>query len=416
MGECCGTRAFAWTWRAPDGEPASVELRETRSHVAQPVIGARSEFAFRNSPFHVAASHDFKVFPPRELHYLNGVLNRLGGIIALHDANGTILDTVINFSLIVEFVPGYYGRNLTMALNLSGGGAPCSFNGQAFFKDTHAGLVATTIIYNGDPGTECYSDGESTYLKSGPSPPSKGTCTTYSSIRKVGLASKRSVSGGPGISPKSYKLYPSWPASSPWVTAVGGTRFVGETAYGEEMATTSFGSGGGFSMLFNQTDAPWQADLVAAYVKLGPTLPKFPASASFNAFGRATPDVAALGEGFQVYVNGTVRSIGGTSASAPSFAGMVALLNEARFKAKKPPMGFLNPFLYSRPDMFCDVVKGDNAMSRSFVGSYNTPVGYAAAPGWDASTGLGTPHFDKMLAEAMQVAPAEEATTLTVIV
>ena len=45
------------------------------------------------------------------------------------------------------------------------------------------------------------------------------------------------------------------------------------------------------------------------------------------------------------------------SASAPAFAGMVSLLNEARLKAGKPTMGFLNPFLYANPDAFTDVVK-----------------------------------------------------------
>ena len=39
-------------------------------------------------------------------------------------------------------------------------------------------------------------------------------------------------------------------------------------------------------------------------------------------------------------------------------------------------------------------------------GAFTTPVGYACAPGWDAATGLGTPHFDKLLAAALKVAPA----------
>ena len=59
----------------------------------------------------------------------------------------------------------------------------------------------------------------------------------------------------------------------------------------------------------------------------------------------------------QVYVHGQVQPVGGTSASSPAFAGMVSLLNEARFKAGKPQMGFLNPFLYANPTAFFDVVK-----------------------------------------------------------
>lgn len=50
---------------------------------------------------------------------------------------------------------------------------------------------------------------------------------------------------------------------------------------------------------------------------------------------------------FQVIVNGTVHSVGGTSASSPTFAGIVTLLNDFRIANGKPPLGFLNPMLYS---------------------------------------------------------------------
>ena len=72
-----------------------------------------------------------------------------------------------------------------------------------------------------------------------------------------------------------------------------------------------------------------------------------PPAASFDAKARATPDVSALGEGYQVMVGGHFEGVGGTSASSPMFAGLVSLLNEARFAAGKKQMGFLNPFLYS---------------------------------------------------------------------
>ena len=84
------------------------------------------------------------------------------------------------------------------------------------------------------------------------------------------------------------------------MTAVGATRFVGQVVDGEEMATDQFGSGGGFSADFDQSDAKWQSAAVAKYVKLGSSLPKFPPAGSFPPTGRATPDVSALGEGYQV--------------------------------------------------------------------------------------------------------------------
>jgi tripeptidyl-peptidase-1 len=192
-------------------------------------------------------------------------------------------------------------------------------------------------------------------------------------------------------------LYPSWPASSPWITSVGATRFV-EKVGSEEMATDRFGSGGGFSSQFAQSpNAEWQSAAVAKYLStVDPST--LPPADSFPAKGRATPDVSVLGEGYQVFVNGKVATVDGSSASCPVFASMVSLLNEARLNARKPPMGFLNPFLYKNADAFTDVVKGSNKFGRDAAA---LPYGYNCSAGWDPATGLGTPKFDKLLAAAM---------------
>ena len=231
-----------------------------------------------------------------------------------------------------------------------------------------------------------------------------GTCSFYANITEheptKDPKKDQFYSGGEGIMPPApTTCYASWPASSPWVTAVGATRFIGQRVGGVEMATDQFGSGGGFSRMFDQTDAQWQAAATAAYLKKGGMLPKFPPKGSFAPNGRGTPDVSALGEGYQVYVSGSVKSVGGTSASAPAFAGLISLINEARFSAGKQQMGFLNPFLYQHPEAFFDVVNGTNAIGR---GTGPLDYGFAAAAGWDAATGLGTPHFDKLLAAAMK--------------
>jgi tripeptidyl-peptidase I len=63
---------------------------------------------------------------------------------------------------------------------------------------------------------------------------------------------------------------------------------------------------------------------------------------------KAIPDVAAQGDRFRIWLSGVPRSIGGTSASSPTFTGIIALLNDARLRAKQPPLGFLNPLLYSK--------------------------------------------------------------------
>merc|ERR1712003_447838 len=198
----------------------------------------------------------------------------------------------------------------------------------------------------------------------------------------------------PGDSHKLPQLWPSWPASSPWVTSVGSTRFIKQSVTQPEMATDQFGSGGGFSKDFDAFKA--QQSAVAHYLKVAKDLP--PAGA-FPPTGRATPDVSALGEGFQVIAGGEVQSVGGTSASTPTFASIVGLLNEARITAGKPAMGYLNPFLYQNPDAFTDITVGTNAIDR---GGEKVKYGYSCAPGWDPATGLGTPKFGKLLTAPMK--------------
>jgi len=192
-----------------------------------------------------------------------------------------------------------------------------------------------------------------------------------------------------------FTLFPSWPASSPWITAVGSTRFVNNAGSGPEMATDQFGSGGGFSSMF---PAPtWQKDAVDSYFNTEPAS-KLPPDMFYSRTGRATPDISALGEGYQVIARGKVRSVGGTSASAPAFAAMISLINEARLKASKSPLGFLNPFLYQNSAAFTDVTEGSNRISRG-----GTPLvdGWDAIKGWDPATGYGTPDFQKLLKAAM---------------
>jgi subtilase family serine protease len=64
-------------------------------------------------------------------------------------------------------------------------------------------------------------------------------------------------------------------------------------------------------------------------------------------FSQAYPDVSAQSRRFLIYFQGLAGLISGTSAAAPTFAGIVSLLNDANIAAGKPPLGFLNPMLYS---------------------------------------------------------------------
>merc|ERR1711966_358099 len=141
------------------------------------------------------------------------------------------------------------------------------------------------------------------------------------------------------------KLSPSFPASVPYALAVGSTFFESGLS-GEEQATPLFGSGGGFS--YDYKIPSYQADAVKAYLAQSPLI----GSKSYAANGRATPDVALLGEKFAVEDGGRVMAVGGTSASTPSWGAVISLLNEECLTASggKKTLGFVNPLLYKSAD------------------------------------------------------------------
>ncbi|KAJ4479142.1 subtilisin-like protein [Lentinula aciculospora] len=174
------------------------------------------------------------------------------------------------------------------------------------------------------------------------------------------------------------EFLPLFPASCPYVTAVGGTIHVPEVAVGF--------SGGGFSNFFARP--AYQDAAVAAFLE---TFPNGTYAGLFNPNGRAFPDVAAQADNFQVVIGGETGLIGGTSAASPTFAGFVALLNDARLKAGLPSLGFLNPLFYST------AISGFNDITSGNAPGCGTE-GFNATVGWDPVTGLGTPDVGKLVA------------------
>ena len=136
---------------------------------------------------------------------------------------------------------------------------------------------------------------------------------------------------------------------------------------------------GGFSDHF---DIPsWQADAVSKY-KSNPDA-DLPPARFWNNTGRGYPDVSALGgthTPYCVLTGGRAEGVAGTSASCPVFAAVVAKLNAIRLNAKKPALGFLNPFIYQNADAFNDVTKGMNGVSKEEA--------FKAVAGWDAVSNL----------------------------
>jgi len=168
-----------------------------------------------------------------------------------------------------------------------------------------------------------------------------------------------------------------FPASNPFVIACGGTRL--EASNGtvtEEVVWENIGAtGGGISTVF----APPPSYQDSASID--------PPANPGQAPGRGVPDVAgnaAPDTGYQVRVDGEDTVIGGTSAVAPLWAGLVARLNQSLRPSIDHPVGFLNAALYAAHDGFSDITQGTNGAFR-------------AREGWDACTGLGRPIGAKLL-------------------
>ncbi|KAI0833489.1 subtilisin-like protein [Trametes gibbosa] len=186
---------------------------------------------------------------------------------------------------------------------------------------------------------------------------------------------------GPG------RFLPNFPSTCPYVTAVGATQVdAGKSVHDRESATSLFGSGGGFSNVFPRP--AFQERQVARYLaqlgdRVDPSL--------FNSSGRAIPDVSANGLPTAIVVGGNFTLSGGTSASTPIFAAILAGVNDARLAHGKGPVGWINPAIYSHmfAGTFHDITNGTNPGCGT--------QGFPAMKGWDPVTGLGTPNFKKLV-------------------
>ena len=228
-----------------------------------------------------------------------------------------------------------------------------------------------------------------------------------------------------GICVFQKEMKPAYPASSPYVTSVGGTMLhdgvVSENSKlpvcqtngalngkcagtGREVVSSTgsaggaISSGGGFAGYSPRPS--YQNDVVETYLNNQSAMAAAGGKGTlFNANGRGYPDISALAHKMFIVMGGSRVSVDGTSAASPSIAGIVGLINSARLKNGKPVVGFLNPLLYTAWNVtkgaaFNDITEGSNACTEE--GCW-CKTGFNAAKGWDASTGLGSPNVGKLM-------------------
>jgi kumamolisin len=183
------------------------------------------------------------------------------------------------------------------------------------------------------------------------------------------------------------QLAVDFPSSSPYVIGCGGTKLtisggaIASEVTWNELASNEGATGGGVSQNFALPSFQQNA-----------IVPKAP-----NGFaGRGVPDVSGDADpttGYDIVVDGSPSTVGGTSAVAPLWAGLFACINQSLGKN----VGYVNPLFYTSgvASALHDITSGSNG-------------GYNAGPGWDPCTGLGTPDGDALLA-ALQNAPASSS-------
>jgi len=204
---------------------------------------------------------------------------------------------------------------------------------------------------------------------------------------------------------------PVYPADSAFVLSIGGLQWTSDDMYGPECSKASpcgWSSGGG-GFAWTAGAAAYQGDTTAKYIKLatqvggkfmtGPT--------TYNASGRGYPDFATLAQfGIPLCTYGGCSGSGGTSASAPTVAGMLSLINDERLNAGQPTLGFINTRLYKMmqdpavyAECFTDVgiekvgSLWDCDTFTTCEGCTDQNKGFVATKGWDAQTGFGQPKF-----------------------
>jgi len=223
----------------------------------------------------------------------------------------------------------------------------------------------------------------------------------------------------PDLAPSAMATYP---ASDPFVLAVGGTMgnpypaglLTDDGTYGAEQVWNEINpfngfpgaSGGAPSKIFDAP--PWQRSLK--------TKDRLVPDVSYNAALRdgALVFLSCRGDGNGVITfcdpsNQGYVAVGGTSAGAPQWAAIIALANQVRASQARPPLGLVSSLLYelarsprSYARDFHDITVGNNALDYRAIGGPVSDFGFSAGPGYDLATGLGTPNVSNLVSDLAQ--------------
>jgi len=304
--------------------------------------------------------------------------------------------------------PGYNGAEVEGALDLEWAGAIAP-NATIYYVYGASAFTAMAVAIDLNIApivTASYGLCEVNFAPAGYEP-----LAQQANAQGITLLASSGDAGGAGCDQQGFEPLATrgravqFPAAMPEVTGIGGSQLVeGTGSYWAAANSSTFGSalsyipeaawnesnssglgagGGGASRLYSKPG--WQT---------GPGVP--------NDSSRDVPDLAfsaASHDAYEIYYGGGNAAVAGTSCGTPSMAGIVALLNQYQINKgiqTMPGLGNINPQLYrlaqSAPSAFHDIVSG-NSMVPCAQGSPDCAtgsLGYAAGPGYDLATGLGS--------------------------
>jgi len=216
--------------------------------------------------------------------------------------------------------------------------------------------------------------------------PSAGTIATMESVLSTASAAKIAICVSSGDSGSTFTglstVQVAYPTSSPNVISIGGTKLtlnnnntrLSETDDNRDLSfSATWGGGGGVSGYFSLPN--WQTGLYYTPINSGTT--GTPTALTM----RGVPDISGPMNGYLFYLNGSIVGFGGTSASAPVMAGMLARIQA--LTGKQRSSAEYNTLFYNHKKSFYDITVGSN---NNIITS-----GYAGTTDWDPVTGLGPP-------------------------
>ncbi|KAL4071281.1 peptidase S8/S53 domain-containing protein [Scleroderma yunnanense] len=263
------------------------------------------------------------------------------------------------------------------------------------YKGKDCGTVKPALVISTSYG---YNEADLTYAYAA------RQCTEYAKLGLQGItvlygSGDNGVAGSVGNclndngtqSTDGKRFNPGFPASCPWITSVGATMVKPNATVfepqPEQACEINIYSGGGFSNYFAMPD--YQKYAVEGWIqKYGQEYVNDYGNA-WNSTGksRAIPDISANGANYVIAIDGAFTFVSGTSASTRTLGAILTMVNDVRLLVNQPPIGFINPALYSSNATLAlnDVTEGNNPGCGT--------NGFNATVGWDPVTGLGTPRF-----------------------